>query len=430
MTLDKALAFLEQSYKLGRKLGLENIKRLLEKLENPQTKLQIVHVAGTNGKGSTSAMIYQSILEAGYSAGFYSSPHLVHYNERFQYNGKTIGDRDLAKTIGKVKLCCKELVEEGYDHPTEFEILTAVGLSYFDEIGLEYAVMEVGLGGRLDATNAVDEPAISVITPIGMDHLGYLGDDLLTIAREKAGIIKKHIPVISGLQEEAVMELLKEVAEERRAEFTTIDEESLEILRCDLSGNEFLYKGEEYKLALLGRHQIDNAILAIEALHLLREHNRIDIDEEEIKKGLHKVKWPGRLEKITSEPEVFIDGGHNAHGIRAVSQILKPEEKDRRVLLLGMRDDKDYGDVLDMLVPLFGRIFVTQPTGDGVVKVETLKEELVKRGMEAKGHADYKEAVGLALESLGEKDQLFIMGSFYLIGVAKDEVLSRLGVRR
>lgn len=430
MTLEQALEFLEQSYKLGRKLGLDNIKRLLDKLENPQRKLQIIHVAGTNGKGSTSAMIYQSILEAGYSAGFYSSPHLVKYNERFQYNGKTIGDADLAKAIEKVKLSCEELVAEGYDHPTEFEILTAVALSFFDEIGLEYAVMEVGLGGRLDATNAVDEPALSVITPIGMDHLSYLGNDLLTIAKEKAGIIKRHIPVISGLQEEEVLALLKEVAQEKRAPFSTINEEDLQILRCDLSENRFLYRGEEYTLALLGRHQIDNAILAIEALHLLRENNRIDIDDEEIQKGLHKVKWPGRLEKISDEPEIFIDGGHNAHGIRAVSQILNPEEKERRVLLLGMKEDKDYGDVLDMLLPLFDRIFVTQPTGDGVVQVDTLKKEVENRGMKAQGHGDYREAVQLALKSLNEQDQLFIMGSFYLIGVAKDEVLKELGVRR
>ena len=427
MTIEQALEFLGQSYKLGRKLGLDNIKRLLEKLEDPQRKLQIIHVAGTNGKGSTSAMIYQSILEAGYSAGLYSSPHLVHYNERFQYNGKTISDNDLAKAIQKVKVACDELVEQGFDHPTEFEILTAVGLKFFDDLGLEYAVMEVGLGGKLDATNAVDEPAIAVITPIGFDHQSFLGDDLLTIAAEKAGIIKAHVPVISGLQEEPVMEVLRKTAEEKKAPFSTIDESSLEILRSDLEENRFRYKEEEYDLALLGRHQIDNAILAIEALHTLRENNRIDIDEEEIKKGLRKVKWPGRLERIYSSPAIFIDGGHNAHGIRAVKQILPPEDKEKRFILLGMRADKDYSDVLDEMVPLFSQVVVTQPTGDGVVPVATLQEELEKRGMEAIGHEDYKEAIGLALDKLGEEQELFIMGSFYLIGVAKEEVLRRLG---
>lgn len=430
MKIEEALDFLNQSYKLGRKLGLDNIKRLLIKLGSPEKRLKIIHVAGTNGKGSTCAMIYNVILEAGYSAGFYSSPHLVHYNERFSYNGKSIKDAELAKNIEKVKLACEELVAQGYEHPTEFEILTAVALTFFDDVGLEYAVMEVGLGGKLDATNAVEEPVLSVITPIAMDHQAYLGDTLVAIAGEKAGIIKPKIPVVSGLQEAQVMEVLKNTAKEKNASFYPMDESQLEIIRCDLEENHFKYKESEYKLNLLGRHQIDNAILAIESLHIMVQNNRIDVSEEEIRKGLLKTRWPGRLEKISESPEIFIDGGHNAHGIKAVAQILSPEDKKRRLLLLGMRSDKDYKEVLDLLLPLFREIVLTEPVGDQVVSLEEFQKEAALRGLEAQGDRDYRKALSLVLDKASKDDQIFVMGSFYLIGEVKEEVLGRKAGRR
>ncbi len=424
MKIDQALDFLNQSYKIGRKLGLENIQRLLDKLGNPERKLQIIHVAGTNGKGSTSSMIYSVIQEAGYSVGFYSSPHLVHYNERFGYNGRLISDSDLARSLTVVKEACEELVEEGFDHPTEFEILTAAGLWFFDSLGLEYAVMEVGLGGRLDATNVV-QPVISIITPIAMDHEAYLGDSLKAIAGEKAGIIKSRVPVVVGLQEEEVLEVLRARALELGSDFSAIDKEGLEILKSDLSENHFIYKGHDYRLALLGLHQIDNALLAIEALKIMKDQGRIDVDEEEIRKGLLKTRWPGRLEKIASNPDFYIDGGHNAHGIRAVSKLLKPEEKDRRILLLGMRQDKDYTEVLKLLLPLFREVVFTLPLGDMVVPVEELIEKAAEMGIEARGHSDYKKALDLVYSKLKAGDQVFAMGSFYLIGEVKDEVLRR-----
>lgn len=430
MRIEEALEFLNQSYKLGRKLGLENIKRLLIKLDNPEKRLKVIHVAGTNGKGSTCAMIYNVILEAGYSAGFYSSPHLVSYNERFSYNGKSIKDAELAKSIEKVKLACEELVAEGYDHPTEFEILTAAALWFFDHMGLEYAVMEVGLGGKLDATNGVEEPIVSVITPIAIDHQAYLGDTLVAIAGEKAGIIKPRVPVVSGLQEAEVMEVLTNITRERNTSFYSIDETDLEVIRCDLVQNHFRYKQNDYKLNLLGRHQIDNAILAIETLHILMENHRIDLSEEEIQKGLVKTRWPGRLEKISDNPTIFIDGGHNAHGIKAVAQILSPEETSRRLLLLGMRSDKDYREVLDLILPLFREIVLTEPVGDQVVSVEELQKEAALRGITAQGDSDYKNALSLVLEKASKDDQIFVIGSFYLIGEVKEEVLRRKGGRR
>ena len=253
--------------------------------------------------------------------------------------------------------------------PTEFEILTAAALWFYDYMGLEYAILEVGLGGRLDATNAV-KPIISIITPIAMDHEAYLGDSLEAIAGEKAGIIKAGVPVVVGLQEKVALEVLEKRAEEVGTSFRAIDEDDLKIIKSDLSENHFIYKGEDYRLPLLGLHQIDNAILALEAMKIMKDQGRIDIDEEEIKKGLLKAKWPGRLEKIAQEPDFFIDGGHNAHGIRAVSRLLKPQDKDRRILLLGMRQDKDYREVLKLLLPLFREVVFTLPLGDMVVPVE------------------------------------------------------------
>ncbi|HZK10393.1 MAG TPA: folylpolyglutamate synthase/dihydrofolate synthase family protein [Clostridia bacterium] len=430
MKIQEALNFLNQSYKLGRKLGLDNIKRLLLELGSPEKKMKVIHLAGTNGKGSTSAMIYHVILEGGYKVGFFSSPHLVHYNERFQYNGKTISDTELAKSIEKVKFACERLLAQGYDHPTEFEILTAVGFVFFADKGLDYAVIEVGLGGRLDATNSVEEPLVSVITPIAMDHESYLGDNLLAIAGEKAGIIKPQIPLVSGLQQKEVLDLLKDKARKKGSPFYPSDPSQLEIIRSDLLENIFRYKGREYKLKLLGRHQIDNAILALETLYLLREKGQIDLEEEQIRRGLLETRWPGRLEKISQKPDIFIDGGHNAHGVRAVAQNLLLDEKNRRLLLLGMRLDKDYKEVLSLLLPLFREVVLTEPLGDQVVLVEDLQKEAALRGVMAEGDRDYKKALSLVLAKANEEDQIFVMGSFYLIGQVKEEVLRRIGVEK
>lgn len=424
MNIKEALDFLNESYKIGRKLGLENIQRLLDRLDNPEKKIKIIHVAGTNGKGSTSSIIYSVLLEAGFGVGFYSSPHLVSYNERFRYNGIMISDEDLAAAITRVRQACDQLVADGYPHPTEFELLTATGLWFFSEKELDYLLFEVGLGGRLDATNVV-QPLLSLITPIAMDHEDYLGEDLATIAGEKAGIIKDKTPVISGIQEEEVLEVLKNISKEKSAPFLAISREDMEPIKTDLEGNEFNYKGQNYKLGLLGHHQIDNAMLALEALFLLRDRYEVDLTEKIIKKGLEEARWPGRLEKISDDPAFFIDGGHNAHGIKAVSQVLKEGERDKRILLMGMRQDKDFKEVLQLLLPHFRDIVFTLPLGGSTVPVQELIAKAQELGYRAQGRDDYKEALDLVEELYVEGDQIFSMGSFYLIGEVKDEVLRR-----
>lgn len=424
MKINEALDFLSQSYKIGRKLGLDNVQRLLDRLDNPEKKLKMIHVAGTNGKGSTSSIIYSVLREAGYKVGFYSSPHLVTYNERFRYDGRLISDEDLAAAITRVKQGCEELVAEGYPHPTEFELLTAAGLWFFAKEELDYLIMEVGLGGRLDATNVI-RPLISIITPIARDHEDYLGHDLASIAGEKAGIIKEGIPVVSGFQEAEAMEVLENKAREVGTNFYRISRDDLKVIKSNLETNHFIYKGQDYKLPLLGLHQIDNAMLAIEALLLLKSQAQIDLTEAELVSGLLKAQWPGRLEKISDQPPFYIDGGHNSHGIRAVSKILDPEESDKRILLMGMRQDKDYREVLELLLPLFREVVFTLPLGDMVVPVEELVEIAAELGYKTLGHDDYKKALDIVYNLYKEGDQIFSMGSFYLIGEVKEEVLKR-----
>lgn len=411
MTIREAVDFLESSYRFGRKLGLENIRTLLRELGDPQRRLKVIHVAGTNGKGSVCASLYQMVREAGYSVGFYSSPHLVSYLERYRYNGKEMKESDFARLMRIVKEACERIVERGSQHPTEFEILTALAYLFFDEQGLEYAIMEVGLGGRLDATNAIEQPIATIITPLSLEHTEYLGDTMEKIAYEKAGIIKKGVPLITARQSEEAMRVIQERAAELHAP-VYIAQES-ELLENSLEGIRLRYRGEEYAFALAGEHQAENASLALEAMRVMKEKNRIDISEEEIHKGLRHVHWPGRLERISAPVPFYIDGAHNPGAARVVAKMLKGKKV---IGLLGMRSDKDVGAVLDAILPALSKVVATRPMGDTTLPSSELAAMIRERGKEAVAEEDIPTAVHKAIELCGPEDIVVSLGSFYLIG--------------
>ncbi len=415
MKINEVIDFLGASHQLGRKFRLENIKALLKELGEPDRRLKVIHVAGTNGKGSVCASLYHMIMEAGYSVGFFSSPHLYSYLERFRYNGKMIRESDFCAMMTRVKEATETIVAKGNDHPTEFEILTALAYLFFDVQGLEYAVMEVGLGGRLDATNAVDHPIITIITPLSIEHTEYLGNTIEEIAFEKAGIIKKNVPVVTAPQPEGAMRVIREVAEEHRAPVIVAD--GGELLENTLEGIKLRYKGQEYAFALPGTHQLSNAILAIEAMETMRKNNRIDIDEEEIRRGFKNVKWPGRLEKLNDSPPVYIDGAHNPAAALALKDMLAGRHA---IAVLGMLAEKDVAGVLDILLPVFDHVIVTRPVGDRAVEAEEMAEMVRARGKEVIVEKDIKKAVEKAMSMAEGDDIVLATGSFYLIGEVRN----------
>lgn len=411
MNIYEVIEYMNQKHQLGNQFRLENIQEMMKELGDPHKRLQVIHVAGTNGKGSVCASLYHMIMEAGYSVGFFSSPHLISYLERFRYNGKQIRESDFCAMMTKIKGAADAIVSRGFDQPTEFEILTALAYLFFDSQGLEYAIMEVGLGGRLDATNVIERPIASVITPLSIDHAEFLGSTIEEIAWEKAGIIKKNVPVITAVQPEAAMKVIQEVASELHAPLKVVGEG--ELLENTLDGIRLRYKDKEYDFSLPGTHQLGNAILAIETMEALRKNNRIDIDDEEIKKGLKNVVWPGRIERLSDAPPLYIDGAHNPAAAQALKEML---EGRKVVAVIGMLADKDVAGVLDILLPVFSQVIATRPQSERAISAEDLAEMIRQRGREAIVEPDIKQAVEKALSIVKDDEMVVATGSFYLIG--------------
>lgn len=413
MKIKRALKYLEQTYKLGRKLGLDNINQLLDELGRPDKAMKLIHVAGTNGKGSTSSMIYTMLQQAGYSVGFYSSPHLIKYNERYQVDGEMISDDDLAKYITKVKSAVSAMVKRGLIHPTEFEVLTALALLYFKDRGCQFAIMEVGLGGRLDATNAIQDPVCSVITPIEIDHTYFLGDTLTEIAGEKAGILRKGVPAVIAPQKPEAKKEIERVAKEKNTPLIHVKVPKNAIKSADLTGSVFTWDNKEYKLKQLGRYQVENAMTALTVMDTLRKTGELKITDYRMKQGILHTKWPGRLEKIASNPDIFIDGSHNPHGAKTLKETFTEVCKEKRCIgVLGMKEDKDVAGVLKQTAKLFKHVIATEPHSDTKHSAEEIAQELDKFGVPSTIEPNLTKAFDLAKEMAQKDDIIIVYGSF------------------
>lgn len=426
MNYIEALEYIESTGKFGSKLGLENVAKLLQMLGNPQEKLKIIHVAGTNGKGSTCSYLNSILISAGYKTGLYTSPFLEEFNERIKINGINIDDEALAETISEVKAKIDIMIEEGLDHPTEFEIITAAAFLYFERQSTDFVVLEVGLGGRLDATN-VCTPIISLIASISLDHTQYLGDTLAKIAYEKGGIIKHNVPTVLYNQSEEVICAIKNICQERNSALFITQDSSIEITKESIESQTinltlFDEKYDNIELRLLGKHQSKNLLLALTAIKVLEKNNHIVISKEALYKGILETKWPGRMELISKYPLTIIDGAHNEDGARNLASTIDTYLSDKKItLVFGMLKDKDIQSVVDILFPKADNIVITIPHSDRAASIEDMKAILMPFIKDHdKKHIEYidtiENAVVYAQSHTQKEEAVLYAGSLYMIG--------------
>ena len=369
MTYNEALEYIHSVCWKGSRPGLERITELCKKLGDPQKDMKFVHVTGTNGKGSTCAMTEIILRKSGYKTGLFTSPYVRYFNERMAVNGKSISDEMLADITEYVK----PYAESMEDKPTEFELITAIAFEYFKRENCDVVVLEVGMGGRLDSTNIIENPLVSVITGISLDHIGFLGDTEEKIAAEKAGIIKNGCPVVYGGRdfgnealtkngEKTPFSVIKEKANELDCAFTYCDYGALNIKKCDLDGAVFDYKTrKDVHIPLLGLYQPQNAAKALETVDALIAGG-LNITEDAVRQGLSEVKWSARFEKLSLNPLVLYDGSHNPEGIAEAERTLKFYFGDKKVnILTGVMADKDYSDMAAKLAPLANKVFTVTP---------------------------------------------------------------------
>lgn len=379
MNYDEARAYIEEASQYGMVLGLSTMKNLLARLGNPQNKLSFVHIAGTNGKGSTGAFLNEILRTAGIKTGRYVSPALFSYEERIQISDKAgteyISKWNVAKWISAIAFAVEEMVGDGLPHPTPFEMETAMAFMEFEEQGCELVVLETGLGGSLDATNVIKTGVCQVFTAISRDHMAVLGETLTEIAAEKSGIIKKGVPVVSWPQEKEAEAVLAAKAAEKECSFTQADFSSLSVEEMTLAGTRFTYKGETFETGLLGENQPKNAAVAIETAHELKKQG-FSIDEKAVQTGIKNTQWKGRFTIVSEKPLVIIDGAHNEAAAQSLAKSLKQyfkDGKERKLIgVAGVFRDKEYDKVLKETLPLMEKVYTLKPDGPRGLEAETL----------------------------------------------------------
>jgi dihydrofolate synthase/folylpolyglutamate synthase len=394
------------------KLGLETIDKVLEALGHPELGARFVHVAGTNGKGSTCAMIESALRAGGVRTGLYTSPHLVGPVERIRIGGTPVTQEEFSFAFDRVHQAAERLLAAGEieHHPTYFETVTAMGFLLFKEKDAERTVLEVGLGGRLDATNVV-APELCVITPIDYDHETWLGRTVEAIAAEKAGILKPLIPVVIARQrEDAEAVLLERARELGCAVIRAADHE----VRCEsrIDGTRMWMDGLEIECPLRGRHQAMNIATAVLALR------KLGVADERILKGIGEVRWPGRLEQVADRPAILLDGAHNPAGVRALASYIGEHYRNRRVwLIFGTMRDKSAGEIADTLFPLAEELILTAPDNPRALDPESLRE--LSGHPRARTAKNLGEAIDSVRGEAAEEDVIFISGSLFLVGEAR-----------
>lgn len=421
MNYNEAIDYIENTAKFGKNKGLERTNKILELLGNPHKDLKCIHIAGTNGKGSTTAMLAQILMESGYKVGMYTSPFIEEFEERIQINSNNIPKERLCEVVGKVKIAVDETCELGYDEPTEFEIITAVMFVYFQEEKVDYAVIEVGLGGRIDATNVVN-PLISIITSISYDHVKILGNTLEEIAYEKAGIIKEKTPVILYPVEEEAKLSIEKVAKEKQSPIIYVKKEDsmLKEKLYNVPCQEIIVNTSkntyEIQLSLLGTHQLLNCSVVINASEELQNIG-VNIKKEHIIEGLKKVKWAGRLEMLKAKPMVVIDGAHNIDGIKSLKNSINTYFKyNKCILIMGILSDKQVDDMVKVITPEASNIITVTPPSYRAENSSGLVEIIKKYNSNCEAIENYKEAYEKALSYANENDLILICGSLYMVG--------------
>lgn len=424
MNYKQAVDYIEETPKFTKKNSLEHTRECLRRLGNPQDKFKVIHVAGTNGKGSVCAFIASILREGGFACGLFTSPHLVTINERFQIDEVAVDDETFLKAFLKVRELSQELVEEGNYHPTYFEMLFLMGMIIFAEKKVEYVVLETGLGGRMDATNSIENPIASVITSIGLDHIQYLGDTIGKIAGEKAGIIKAKIPVIYDENKEEATTIISQTGEEMKSPLYPVTTQDSQIESVSPDGIDFSFSGnlygeQKYHIPFIAPYQVMNASLALTCMGVLSK--KLGLTLEHLQNGLARTRWQGRMETIASG--VIVDGAHNEDGIQAFLQTAEYFQKDYPLtLLFSAVSDKDYGKMIEEICEriAFQQVITTEVGGYREVPAKELAELFEKNGCKnVSSISGVEKAYCKAAAAKGHKGLLFCAGSLYLVGEIK-----------
>lgn len=416
MTPQEAIDYIERYDWSRTRLGLDRTRELLARLGDPQKRLRFIHVAGSNGKGSTCAMLASVLQAAGFRVGMYTSPYIQDFRERIQINGEYIPGGRLAAITGQAAAAADAMD----DHPSQFELVTAIGMAYFLEEKCDIVLLEVGMGGALDSTNAIDAPELAVITNLGLEHTEYLGNTLAEIAAAKAGIIKTGCDCVlyDGAPEASAV--VEAVCRERDVCLHRADLSQLVSLESGLSGQRFAYRGAEYALSLLGRHQLCNAAVVLEAVEALRARGW-SIPAQAVSDGLSAAKWPARMEILGRSPLFLLDGGHNPQCAGALAESLRallPEQKF--VFLLGVLADKDYPRILELVRPLAREFICLTPLSDRALPADDLAAWLTEHGAKATAFSDIPAGIAAALDAAAsEKCAVIAFGSLYLAGAVR-----------
>ena len=414
MNYEEAISHIQSQNTFGMKLDLYRIETLMKHLGNPQDKLKFVHIAGTNGKGSTSSFCFHILKETGQKIGLFTSPYIQRFTERIRVNDEEIPEEEVAKITEKiVKVVNKYPKNE--ERPTWFEIVTAISFVYFYEQKCDIVVLEVGLGGNLDATNIIKESLVSIITAIGYDHMNVLGNTLEEIAEKKAGIIKKGGNAVVYPQAENILNVFRDKAEKENANLNIVNENNIERISYSLEGQTFNYKNmKNLEISLLGEYQVYNAVTAIEALEKI-------VSEEQIREGLKKTTWAGRMELLSKTPIFFLDGAHNTHGVLALAENLKTllnlKKDEKIVFILGVLKTKDPTEMLRIIKDIADTIVCVTPNNDRAMSSEELKDLVNKEGIQSYKADSIEEAIGFAR---AKNLPICAFGSLYYIGAVRD----------
>lgn len=408
---------------------LDGIGELLRRVGNPERRLKVIHIAGTNGKGSVGTYIRNIITAGGYRAGHFSSPELIRFDEQISIDGKIINEEETSRILGQLKTIAEEMVADNLAYPSKFELILATALIYFKDENCDFVVLECGLGGTNDATNIIETPELAVITKIGIDHTSILGKSLSEIAGHKAGIIKRDGRVVSAPQDVAVREVLEARAAEVSAEliFAAGDPN---VTERSLGGQTFTLEGFEgsIKTRMLGTYQVGNAVLALRAATLLREKSADKISEESIKKGIYNASYPCRFELISKEPYIVVDGAHNEDGARSFVESLSAYFPGRKTLMIaGVLADKNYKKMLQILAPLSEGIYAVEPGSVRALPGEKLAEAAKECGIAAEPCEDYSAAVRKAMDEAGKDGLICVLGSLYCAGRIRELMIQERG---
>ena len=417
MNCKEAINYIHSLERFGMKPGLERISSLCEKLGNPQNNLKFIHVAGTNGKGSTCTMIAEILQAAGYSVGLYTSPYVIEFRERIKYNGEMIEPEELAICVEKAK----KVAEEFNIDATEFELITAVAFLYFNRKKCDFVVLEVGLGGRFDATNVISTPEASVIACISKDHTAVLGDTITEIAGEKCGIIKLHSKVVSyPLQREDAFKVIEETCKNKDSKLILPNISDLTVLSRSIKGTDVKYRDLTYHLNLAGEHIVYNSVTAIEAVKSLDAN----VSNESIVKGLNNTIMPARMELISEKPLIILDGGHNEDCGKALKKFINDFLSDKKIVMVSsMMADKDYKSYLSLVAPFASLFISTKANVPRALSSDELKIAAEEFCENCKSIENPCKAVEYAIKEANSNDAIVVCGSFYLAGEVRAKLI-------